>query len=260
MPDDIKKPSQPTTNAPPGHYKLKYLWIVSGLVLIIVALTAALIFTHTRHKSGQSANQPYRYSYHTLDNYKLDGSKAGSGATLQKPEEFIQQAQPISIHDQMIFVQSIDNNKQKIYAGSIAISSVPVDPAPTASYLQNLNQAILNPKAAGHQQLVAPLNQFVKDRLNPRFITIFAQPRALATPTIKTNAWLADFTASDSSTINSPSSSQNIETLPSHLKGQAVLAVGKSAYYYFMVTAVDYNWQSNSKIWPQVINSLKIDQ
>ncbi len=246
MPDDIKDISRPTTHAQPRGFKSKYPWIVGGLVLTIVALVAILVF-----KPIHSDGQPYRYIYQNLDNYQLLGPKAGNGASFQKPVEFVPQGSLAAIRDQAIFVHNIDN-KQKIYAGNEAISAVPVDPAPTASYLQNLNQAILDPKVTGHQQIVAPLNQFVKDRLNSRYVISFAQPRALITPTIKANAWTIDFDATD----KAPKS----KTAPTHLKGQAVLAVGKSTYYYFMVTAIDYNWQSNSKVWQQVTNSIKIDQ
>ena len=44
------------------------------------------------------------------------------------------------------------------------------------------------------------------------------------------------------------------------MDGKLIFAVGKSTYYYFLVTMVDYNWHANQKTVQQITDSLKIDQ
>ena len=203
------------------------IYLVVGVFLLIILIAGGLWLVHARN---YNAKHPYKYAYHKLDSYKLPGPATGSGGTVSKPVEFVEKDSLSPTKDYMMLTHDITNrDKKSITLAYEVITATHLSLAFNLQDMANLDKALIDTKNPTHTAATAPITNFVKN-----------------------NAWEMSFTATDPKA--------NEINLPARLQGEAVLAAGKSTYYYFMVTAIDYNWQSNLKIWQQVVDSLKIDQ
>lgn len=230
-------------------------WPKTGLAILLVLVLAGSGFYlyHRNQLKTKRAAQPYAYTYKTLNSYTLAGEQAGSGMAFNKPEELKAPTKSAAKTSQASFNQSLSQAGKEVLISNMSVASVPISSPPTASYLKLLNQNLTNPKSPGYSSSLASLNTFVSQRLSPIYTISLSQAKVFSNSYIKNNAWAVDFTATAKSGV------KNAPPSPS-LQGEAILAVGKSTFYYYFVDAVDYNWQSNQKIWQEVINSLKIDQ
>lgn len=107
-----------------------------------------------------------------------------------------------------------------------------------------------SPQSQEYKGAVQPVQAFVKSVFPSTFKDItLSQPKAFTSANVKQNTWQFDFTATDKEI----SYSQNWH-------GKVLYLWGSHAYYYWMVAAVDNNWNSNQSVWQQMLGSIKIDQ
>lgn len=249
--DQTEKPAgQQTANMPDSlsSRSRKNAFQAVGAVFIVLAAIAGTFFL-SRWLTG---SQPYHYKYTNLDSYTLPGSAAGSGMVFSKPKEFSEVDKLPATGDFMDFVHNITKNNKIVTLGYESASSVHVNSSPDAAYVKGLNDSLLDPNNVSHAHVIEPISNFLTSRINTRYTITLGRVSLLATTNIKSKAWEIDFNGVDKT--------PKTNTRPTRLTGKAILAVGQSTYYYFMVGSLDYNWQSNQKIWQQVIDSLKIDQ
>ncbi|MDO8591964.1 MAG: hypothetical protein Q7R60_03530 [bacterium] len=230
-------------------------WPKTGLAILLAVLVLAgsgFYLYHQNQLKTKRAAQPYAYTYKTLDSYTLAGEQAGSGMTFSKPVEFAAPTKSAAKTHQVQFSHGPTKDGLLATIAGVAAASVYESTALSASYMKIFEATIVDPKNAGYAALIGPLKDFVNHRLPSIYNTTFSTPKKLSTANLTSNAWEIDFTA----TVKEADQKSSFP----NLQGQEVLVIGQKTFYYFMVNSVDYNWQSNQKIWQQVINSLKIDQ
>ncbi len=244
-------PSKSTTKKKNFLSKLSTRLIIS---LVAIALAAGGFYLYRAHKNDTA--QIYAYSYKKLTPYKLSGAKDGSGVSLNMPTEFTTESASKPQLSQTQFSQAMaKNDGSVVIIAHLAIASVYSGTPPSAGYLQKFSKTLTDTTSPAYNGTIQPIKDFVNRRLPTAHYNVsFDKTAAFTSDNIKTDAWQLDFTAK----TKNPANERNFPPL----KGKEILAVGKSTFYYFMVDAIDYNWQSksNQSIWQQVINSLKIDQ
>ena len=144
-------------------------------------------------------------------------------------------------------------NNQSFTVAQLAANYVTTSTSVNKTYLKSLTAILTNPQSSSYQSVLSPIKQFVASKMGS-YVVSFNTPAALTTSNIASNAWSIGFTAKPVDATNNP--------YQPNMQGEAVFAIGKKTYYYFFVSAVDYNWQNsaNQQVFQQVINSLKIDQ
>lgn len=230
------------------------LAVVSTAVVVIAAGLVYLAWSHF------APHQPYKHAYSSLIDYKLTGQGDGHGVSFKKPVEFgsVEFANFAATHPgnntDMINLSEVAPNKvAKTTPGTIATESI-VSALPTkAGFVALAQKTLANPKDSSYPNFIRPLNQFLSDQISSRFSFSFGSAKVFSNSSIKSNAWQFDFTGLDSGNHKDKAQIYN-------LQGKLVYAIGKNAYYYFVLATVPYNWQSNHALWQQVLDSIKIDQ
>lgn len=250
---------QPQTDAVKSKMKPSFRFTKPSRKLVTVALITILViggavgvYCGYRWYAHRTPNpRVYSFSYDKTETVKLPGQQAGSGMALVRPIEL--RLSPLTPYStQSTMSHTITKNKQAVLVAQIAIASVYAGLDLSSNYLKNLNTAMTDVKSPNHTGVIKPVKEFVNNRAHSGYNLTFMDPKPFTKDNIKANAWYMTFTgvAKDS---------KQASALPP-LTGEVVLATGKSTFYYFMVDSITVNWQSNQKVWNQVINSLKIDQ
>jgi hypothetical protein len=198
--------------------------------------------------------EPYRVHLSGLKSYRLQNNTSNGGVmTFMAPAQL--QNQPLQDNNAgqiSLSLSKVTNKGHATGVAAVAGAVVNVVSPIWPSYLSILNTALTNDKVSYHAVYVQPLEQYVNDNFYLQASLDYTTPTKLTTPFIAKNAWQMDFTATYKKT--------GAHNTPFIVDGKLVFAVGKNNYYYLMLAAINYNWQSNQKIWQQAINSIKIDQ
>lgn len=236
----------------PNHFVIKLPKKVAYILVSLVVLAGAGGFYWYNHSSTKTTQAPqlYKYSYSQLSNYTLGGASAGDGMSFSRPVELGGSKDLKAGGTSINFDQSVSKNSQNIDIAKLNATSVTYKTSP--QYIKSVAAAITNPQSSSYNTILAPIKQFVAAGVGYNYAVTFSTPVALTTSNFKSNAWSLDFTAKPFNSAINP-------LLP-NMQGKAVFAIGKKTYYYFFVSAVDYNWQANQSVFGQVISSLKIDQ
>lgn len=269
-----------TNNNQNDKTKMSAKLIAGVVLLVLIAAAAAVLWTRqttppsTRNYEKGAHNQDLSKT----DSYKLPGSKPGSGMSFDKPVEY-KFALETQNKDQASFGDSL---KAPLFAplGALHAASVSVPIPTTPQILKSINKNLADPKSEAYKAQAESAQKFLATRFSPLYDVTFARGQQMYTPRFKDNAWSFGFSAKPkpSSQTNSNGVPQNA-TDPAHAnalpagaatnssasgfedyKGQVVMIVGKSTYYYFAVYNTNYNWDNNSAIWSKVFNSIRIDQ
>lgn len=276
-------PVEPTNKTVNWHQRLKKFapWIAVVLISLLLPLIGALlalffiIYGTWKHKRplyklaavafiaaviGLGSLYVYRtvrndqilnYQYSKLDDYTLTSKLTGAKMTFQKPAEIKQtnlRLQEGSVLATLIHV----NKKTKPESGVAYIyaSSVQSALATSKEYVASVKEGLDNPTSKNRETMLTPIKQFIEGNTSKRYDIKITNVSAYTSDNIKNSAWRFDFTINNDKNINKISP----------VKGYVVLAIGERTFYYFMVTAPDYIWQPNEKIWQQVLASIKVDQ
>lgn len=225
---------------------------VLAIVAILVVVGVPLGYYLQKNSSDKAGNYPYKYKQ--LSSFTMPGDAKGSGISLQKPVELTALSTSSPKQSQTFLNHTLTKNAQQpVTMAQIFLASVNTGVELQDTYKKNINTMVTDPKNVSHEAVIKPLKDYVTQRLKATLTTTFSEAKPLpATDNIKSNAWYLTFTAT-------PKDAKDKATQPD-LSGQAIMAIGKTSYYYIMVYSLANNWQSNQKVWDQVINSIKLDQ
>ncbi len=240
----VQTPAQQPTSSQWPKWRRPAL-IAAG---VIVVAGAAIWINQTYGSSDEVSYQTSRYSLNN-EIKKLDASDKGGAITFISPAQF---TSTYKDDEQVIWYQSTAVRGTSVSTGYLAALHTKGSPAPTPSYLKEMNKALLDPKDSRHATYAAALRKFVQDHTGSEYQLNFATPLKFTNPNINSNAWQLDF----SYDLNSKSATH----LPDKKQGKVILLAGKQTWYYFMLTAIEPNWQTNQDIWQQILSSVKIDQ
>lgn len=203
--------------------------ILIGLTITLVILVIVfIIWPHAEMKVQQKSTfKSYSRPYQKLESFTVESPAPGTTISFDKPIEFKSAAStakvPVAdLHD--------SSGKYKQIIADIIVNILP--PNPKANDLDSLKQ-------------------FASMRLI-NLEANFGAEKQLHTVNIKNQAIQVDFT-----TKSKPGPGNVV--FPTK-KGTAILIKGKNANYYFLVDALDDNWQLNQSVWQKIINSIKVDQ
>ncbi|MBI2009275.1 hypothetical protein HYS84_02595 [Candidatus Saccharibacteria bacterium] len=215
--------------------------------LVVVTLIGALVYL--KIYNVYFVAQLHKYSYSTLEDYKLPSKLQGAAVSFKKPAELKlldkKETQGLA---SAYFVHTVSKGDSEFGLTYMAMSSLQSALAASDSYVTSLGQILKDPNNKDYQNMADSFKKFLQ-AFTPKQLKIEMQALVpLTTTNIKQNAWQANFRAGETAGKYAD------------LKGKFVFAVGKRTFYYFMVATADYNWQRNQDVWQQVIDSLKIDQ
>lgn len=216
--------------------------------LVVVTIIGALVYL--KIYNIYFIAQLHKYSYSTLEDYKLPSKLESTTITFKKPVEFTERSKDIlGGLSTATFVHVNDKTDPKISVAYMAVSLIS-SAAPTfePSYTASVDKLLQIHQGKDYEVFIAPLKKYLQNNLPSGLQVDLGPPVALSTGNIKQNAWQADFRAGETAGKYTD------------LKGKFVFAIGKRTFYYFMVATVHYNWQSNQAVWQQAIDSIKIDQ
>lgn len=239
--------SQRPSAQPPRSFHLSRQSLITTTVIALVIIGALVAAFNVHYKKAPT--HPYSYSYSKLNSYKLPGEVVGSGVSLSKPVEYEPAVSASPRKDQITFAHAQNKDKKVTLIGNAFLASFHPDASASSTNSTIIGQFLDAFSSKDHKYLVKLLKNVPLQGLGSKFtVSLSSNPQPLTSPNIKTNAFYADFSAV-SKDKNQP-----------QLKGKAVVAIGKTSYYIFMIDNTDYNWDNNSAVWQQVIDSLKIDQ
>lgn len=210
---------------------VKIMKIAAPLVILIIAVIGAVYFLQAQSK------YPSKHTYNRLDSYSVVSAE-GAGMSFNKPVELKEQ---FATSGQVELSHVIQGQ----LASYIAAASSPITKPLTDAELQNLTKVLSSTSDAYYLPSTNALKTFVVDRVPLGAKINFGESKPFTSQSIRANAWEFDL---------------KIDSKNKKLSGIAVYVAGKNAYYFFMITTPDYNWQGNQQIWNQVFTSLKIDQ
>ena len=251
---DNQSNNRPDTQNRPNASKMKSWLPLIAAILLIVIIGAALLAAHnkptgsTPSQQSSAGNQP-AYKYSTLVPAHVSAGSKGTAITFEKPVEFTPASQAAQIPES--FTHKTQSGSLSVLIGDLGATSVSISGNASHSYPKLYAQAFSSsPQSQEYKGAVQPVQAFVKSVFPSTFKYItLSQPKAFTSANIKQNTWQFDFTATDKEI----SYSQNWQ-------GKVLYLWGSHAYYYWMVAAVDNNWNSNQSVWQQMLGSIKIDQ
>jgi len=197
-----------------------------------------------------------QFTYSQLDSYHLSSRTKGVGMTFQKPIQ-LQAALPSSDgKSNQILVHDVTVPGGRTITIAYESASVIVNPpgyTDQPGFYTNFNSALGDSSSPSYKTYQASLGQFAQINTNPRYKLSLGKTVKLTTKYIKSNAWIADFSGIDNRSYTN-------KYTPSLVYGKVAMAVTQKGYYYFLVSNVGSNWQTNQAIWQKVIDSLQLDQ
>jgi hypothetical protein len=225
------------------------LALVTLLVSVLSSVGYSYIYTSTHHKTKAPVVSSNATAYKLSPTGSVDGAQTGSGATFVVPSGF-RPSNTLNSSVNSAYLKQVTTNGHTITNGNVRALAIPMPAAQLTSSLALAN-ATLSPSSASKDNKNATLQfvTFIQNSLTRDYNPVLSAPTPLQTANIKSNAWQFDFTAASTSQTTQPT-----------MKGVVIYAFGKSAIYYFLVTAAQDDWTANPSTWAEVINSLKIDQ
>lgn len=223
-------------------------FFIPGIALVVLIILVAILAWPSR-SANNANNKPDAFTYVNLNQASLIGRTSSDHMHVQKPLELTSFSGQQGY--QIVYKQFSKHNPIRAIA-DLEMGLVSLGPL-TQQYKDNVGQNLTNSQSKLFGLQSQQFHKFVTDWLAPTYTVNFGNATSFTNQYIKTNAWQVDYTA-----IVKPGAKQT-EIYPA-LKGREVMLIGNSTVYYLMADTVNYNWDSNAKIWQQVFNSIQIDQ
>lgn len=250
MPPKAKASSKNKNLGPKFKFSGMLGKVLLGLIVALIA-TGAYLLINQQNESAKPT-QPYAYTYKTLVDYKLTGEKSGAGMSVKQFKEFTPASSSGAKQVQAMSVHNFPDKTPPVMVAQLAMASVATTSTPTDEYAKSLKKILSDSADVAYPDSVKPLQDFIKDRVPSGYNVSLGGVKEISTANLKTNTWAIDFSAK-------AKKASDTAKLP-NLKGREIFTFSKNAFYYFMLDAVDYIWQSNQSIIMQSIDSIKIDQ
>lgn len=224
----------------------KNLYLMAAAALASAALGLAGLYAIRSITYDQNLDH---YKYSQLEDYKLESKLDGTDISFKKPPEL----KEIS-HNALVgssgasFGHVKDKSGSKTGLSYLLVSLKQSALAASQGYMVELGEILKDPNHKTYQKTVQPIKDFAKVGTLLKTDVELSIATVFTNSNISKNAWKFDFSAKNSQ--------NNLKTV----KGTIILAAGKTTFYYFFLDSLEYNWDSNQKVWQQVLDSIKIDQ
>jgi hypothetical protein len=242
------KPKAVVGSTPGYGFKLRQYMdrrLLGGFLLVILIIAAVILLVKYHHNSTK-----FNVNYKGTQSYKLPGSQPGRGMVFDRPSVFSRALSQTS--NLATFVQGHEDRKspQAIVISQLRAGANDYFKGPTPTLVSLVNQYMTAAETdSGYQGVVGNAQNFARDAFQaPNQKITFGHAAAFTNANITKNAWQFDLN------VSQPNGPQPTE------KGKLLFMIGQHTAYYFLVTAVDKNWGSNSQFFQGIINSVKIDQ
>lgn len=245
----------------PTQHKSISIIKLTALVVAVIVIAAGLFYFLVQKKPATispAKPEPHQHTFSKLDSYTILGQAAGQGIYFEKPVEMPTidsqgQLHIRSTQDMYYYLIASGVANKATDAGKVMVQSAYTPTPPSADALKLMRVDAKNPSSSTAKSLKSLLSNFVVQRLANYNVSL-AELKPLVTKNLPDNAWQASYAA----TAKDPAQAKFYP----NQKGIAVVAIGKSTYYFYAINTIDYNWTNshNQKVWQQVFNSLKIDQ
>lgn len=227
-----------------GHLAKRALLFLG---LVGLAAVAAGSYGYLKLYDSVLRDKTPTYIYATVEDYKLSGTAEARGMTFKKPAVFKEASATGNSSLQASLAHRKTDSKTGL-SHTISVLNATIG-TPSGNGPEEAIKLFSAEGQAGdeYKVLKKSFEQYIKFRVNSKFIGTLGAPKAFTNSTIKSNAWQYDFSAPADAGEHS-------------VNGTFVFAVGKSNFYYFSLASLDYNWQANQSSWQQVLDSIKVDQ
>ena len=237
-------PKVSTPAAKKHHYGRNMALILIAIVLLAVA--AGYYYVENKYGGVKITSGTYMYS--PLDAVQLPGDTKGHGAAFSKPVELTTPVKNSKANIDLAFSIPKDRTaKQQLSFISFVVGTTGPH---TDNFYTKYAKILANTKDQDYKDASTPLTASTKSRLGDEYSVSFGNVQQFTSANIKQHAWKIDFTATKV---------KGNSDKPQKIKGSTVMAMGKDATYYLIISAEEKNWKVNQSTWDQVFNSLKID-
>jgi hypothetical protein len=225
-----------------------------SLAVVLLVVIAAAIYTSVHNSRSQANN--YSYSYKKMTASLITGSGPGTGLYVQRPVEFSQEQ--LTKNTNVAFFVHVfkpKGGKDAVIGAESALSN----PAP-ATFSAQLLPLYGSTSSPQYSKAIQPYENYLKSVIpilffpgdnSPKMTLKIDKPGFYSTRDLIKGAWVMPFSASDDSFV--------MQSHPHSIKGELIVAQGKTNYYYVMVSTIDKNWQPNHFSWSKALGSLQVD-
>lgn len=228
--------------------KLQLLLAAATIAAALVGTTGYLLVYPSIYETRFGR---YTYSNSNLQEYKLPGPLDNTAITFAKPPEFAKVGQKVQTGTAGVaFVHYSDQTNPKTALGYLKVVSLQSALAGSDSYVKEVNQLLQAQKGQAYDDYLASLADFVRQSLPADYKISLGSPRTINNGNLSKNAWSFDFTAQNTN--------QSVKRFT--IQGKLVFAIGKSTFYYLMISTLAYNWQPSQATWDKLVDTIEIDQ
>ena len=232
---------------------------ISLLIIAVVIGGCGYYVLYKATLQSKPAAHPFSYMYRQLLDSSITGPADGNGISFKRPAEFTPINPGAAKTVIANFAQDVDNNGNTNTIGGQAVYA---NVAPTDYYSIMSRDLKLAASTSGYQNAILSIKNFLKSEIpyiffysdkNAKISLSVNRPTYVFRQNLINGAWVFDYAATDTNLVNNK---QQISTI----KGEVILTIGKTDFYYVLLGTVDYNWNANSFLWGTILSDLKIDQ
>lgn len=233
--------NQPNYSKNPTNIRFNARNILVAVVVILLAIYLGFLYNR-RHNSSLN------YDYRTLSkvSYKGNGKAASDtsvGINISQPAEF-----HIATSKTPAYNAYAQRAGSTIIGGSF-MTSISLSSSEVQKEAATQKAAFAKgPTTDRNPPISQGLLRLVQVWIPGTTVHITGSS-SLKTVNISDNAWLLTFSATSTD-----------KSIASPLKGEIVFALGKKGEYIYTVYAFAHNWDRNTAIWKQMIDSLQLDE
>jgi hypothetical protein len=219
-----------------------WLYLRAGLI-IILSLAVSLIYAVAYQRFTV---QPYKYTYNSLDSYKL--SYGGSSLELQKPKEFLELRKRTGGQFAGVTLDSSKNTKDP--AGVVYLT-VSTGNKLDQNFYNSVNSAMKNAKGTLYDGFVKSTQEYIKDFVPSGYQLELAKPTPFTNRFVKSNAWQFNFTITRLKKVGLWANTRNLD-----VKGKMIYIFRDSTIYDMAARDSGGIWDNNQAVWGKVFDSL----
>lgn len=222
--------------------------VILVILLIIVGSGALYFYAQNKGDSG-----PYTQTYNSLSTAIVAGGGEGQAIIFKKISQLNSIGDTSDQYSQSYVQLTQSEQDKKAYIAinrlNVKVQDFP-SPAPPQAQIEKLKTILAgDPNSANYKLYIADIKAFGQSAFPEKTINVsLAKANPFTNPSISSNAWQFDLTATDST-----------NQTPTHL-GKVLYMIGKNSTYYFLTAAAENNWQNNTKTFQETLDSIKINQ
>lgn len=234
-----------------GYYSGKNLVKSIAILLTVLAVVAGIILITNQQKQAAK----YEFTYKNSQTYKVPGTQPGRGMSFNKPSAYTLIIGGEDTNTLRGFIQPYMDKEYK-EEQVIALSRLraqtrdfPKELSP--KFMKLISDNMKKPDGSkDYETITLGVKAFASNALQQPGVKMnFGYAQEFTNKSIIANAWQFDVNVNFDK--KGPQKTH---------KGKLLYMFGKQSVYYFLITAVESNWETNKQFFQGIIDSIKIDQ